>query len=1364
MGSANRPVPGSTTTERVAVAREVLGHLNFSTGKPDPVFERNLNRLCQDLGETDLPRQLQSLLLETLREADGASAAFANCTQAEAVINLTLQGCLPAYRAHHADLLFHLSETELEGPFLLGRMFEAVLAQGEPWDERGRILSGAIHQLNDFVGYRPVAVLENGRRMELYDHERFRPLPIFIEGAGVCEGPHYDLVTATLQFLQDAPQDLLHAAHFYWANMEELAIDLRAHDHMHPVNKRTNYMFGEWDPHQIDVKGHYTRFIIRKIILDALVRWVEEEHGDVPRAERLFDAAAALGGTMLMASSISGSAPETHDSTVTLTSLLPAVARRRDEFYLRLMDQVSGDRRQRLLREAERTQQPFGHVRQYLNMTLAGYGARQVQHREIAYLFARMGYSDASRRQARVIPSASVRFESELQCALGTAGRQLDRGDVDAAAGRLTHIEDLLERGISCGALVDPWNILGFQGQFPLFSSREDAVPDPRIETLLTIVDDVFAVYGRCLSEAAAQGRGDLRNDVSQRFLRLAEWWDRFGSDIIDDLPDVSGHESWESATHVSTALTEWRSAGEAAGDIGFWKQQVERFQSAQAYARVVEALLKRGDAVASMGLLMQWLSQIDEIGFESPRDSIFSMLIRWMRMVTEDPERMSGIDDLRRMFAFLEANAEDFWSVPDLDSVLGSSLLDEAELDEELLEIDEPLEDDEASDEDAMFGAAYEHVTFRDSADDGQWGDTLDDGSSFESTPFELINRTIEPRIKLLNAVAQMWQMAASSLASRTTTGHDDEALVAAVDEWSSQLSEWHRGLLELMRSVWQYQITQSSGDHDANLEFDLQWQVKLYLMHQISTTAISCVHAHRLLNACLKTSADPVEGEPTSQADTIITRMFRAILHRDAEQLATLLPDWLAQIKQRGHLLYVPLEHGGNPEAVLKTQSLQTTLRFLLGALPKLGLLRETWHVLQTVLVVERNSRPSGPAITEFDRAFQVALRGSLQTVARSVASWRFREGQHLSLDGTLVDTTQALIDPYQELWLRHSETMRLSAIDTEGTRRSVDWDTIEAFIRDYGADLFHASQLTLGNVRTILHHGVSHYIDYLTETADPLKPARLITDLEEQRLDRAHAVSCLEFIYSVVVDKFDRFLEYNTTTTQSDYGEKFHCLLDFLRLESRYDRGAWNMTPLTIAHEVLAREGHAEAAFLWEQLCEAQAAELADECLAEYVRLSELHGMRMPAILDHLNKRFVKPLAVNRMLALVGRAMTDARHGDESSPAFARLEEEVEEYLQDSWGSGVDVPEWLQSLGQELERVDADSGGGRPGTTAEVKLPDVTLSRRELKKQFDDWSKPLKRAGRKRGRSTTDDSAGPPPSAPRPPRKRRPKSDES
>ncbi len=1353
MGSAKRSAKLQASSAQSAIAREVLGHLNYSSGKPDPAFQRNLNVLCQEVGTEDRPRKLQQLLSEALREARSSSPAFADCTQVEAVINLTLQGCLPAYRAHHADLLFHLAETDFEGSFLLGRMFEAVLMQGEPWDERGRILSGAVHQLNDFVGYRPVAVLENGRKMELYDHERFRPLPIFIEGAGVSDGPHHDLVAATLQFLQDAPQDLLHAAHFYWENMEELAVDLRAHDHMHPVNKRTNYMFGEWDPHQIDIKGRYTRFIVRKIILDGLVRWVEQEQRDVPRSERLFDAAAAFGGTMLMASSISGSGPGTHDSNVTLTSLLPGVARRRDEFYLRLMEQVGGDRRERLQREAERTQQPFGHIRQYLNMSLAGYGARQVQHREIAYLFARMGYSAASRRQARVIPSASVRFESELQCGLGTAARQLDRGDVEAAAQTLTQVEDMLERGVSCGALVDPWNILGFHGQFPLFSSREDVVPDPRIETLFTIVDELFATYGRCLSESAAQGRGDIGDLVSQKFLRRAEWWDRFGSDVIDDLPDVSGHESWESAMHVATALAEWRGAGESAGDIAFWKLHVERFQSAQAYARVVDALLKKGDAVASMALLMQWLSQIDEIGFESPRDSIFSMLIRWMRLATGQPATATTVGDLERMFAFLEANAEDFWSVPDLDFVVDGGLSDVEITEEELWEAEAAMEEEAEGDSDDVFDAAYEHVTFRDSADDGQWGDTLDDGYSIESTEFELINRSIEPRIKFLNAVAQMWQMAASFLG---TPGADKATQDTGADrrqEWIRQLSEWHEGLLALMKSVWHYPIASSSGDHDANVEFDLQWQIKLYLMHQITTTDISSVHARRLLEACV---ADPTAGRKAprqSEMERGIVSLYRGVLHRDVDLVLGLLPGSLTTIKRRENLLYVPLEHGGNPESVLKTQSLQTTLRFLLGTLPKLGLLSPTWHVLQSVLVMERSSRPNGPAITEFDRAFQIALRRSLETVVRSVASWRFRDASHSSLNETLVEMTKALVEPYQELWLRHSETMRLSAVDTEGPRRGVDWQAIEVFIREYGADLFHASQLTLGNVRTILHQGVSDYLDYLAVETDPLKPVKLIEDLEQGRIERSHAEWCLELIYSIVVDKFDRFLEYNTTTTQSDYGERFHCLLDFLRLEARYDRGAWNMTPLTIAHEVLAREGHAEAAYLWEQLCEEQAAEVADECLAEYHALAQAHGMRMPAILDHLNKRFIKPLAVNRMLALVERSMEDARQGEERSDVFAKLESEIDEYLQDSWGSGIDVPEWLQSLGNEVERVESDSGGGRPGATAEVELRDITLNRRELKRQFDDWRKPLKRP--KGGGAST----GPEPSVgkTKPPRKK-------
>lgn len=39
-----------------------------------------------------------------------------------------------------------------------------------------------------------------------------------------------------------------------------------------------------------------------------------------------------------MASAISGSGPQTYDSSVSLTSLLPIVARQRDHFYQRLLD------------------------------------------------------------------------------------------------------------------------------------------------------------------------------------------------------------------------------------------------------------------------------------------------------------------------------------------------------------------------------------------------------------------------------------------------------------------------------------------------------------------------------------------------------------------------------------------------------------------------------------------------------------------------------------------------------------------------------------------------------------------------------------------------------------------------------------------------------------------------------------------------------------------------------------------------------------------------------------------------------------------------------------------------------------------
>ena len=38
-----------------------------------------------------------------------------------------------------------------------------------------------------------------------------------------------------------------------------------------------------------------------------------------------------------------------------------------------------------------------------------------------------------------------------------------------------------------------------------MFSSREDAIPDQRVETLLEIMADIFGAYSRALGEAAVQ-------------------------------------------------------------------------------------------------------------------------------------------------------------------------------------------------------------------------------------------------------------------------------------------------------------------------------------------------------------------------------------------------------------------------------------------------------------------------------------------------------------------------------------------------------------------------------------------------------------------------------------------------------------------------------------------------------------------------------------------------------------------------------------------------------------------------------------------------------------------------------------------
>ena len=45
-----------------------------------------------------------------------------------------------------------------------------------------------------------------------------------------------------------------------------------------------------------------------------------------------------------------------------------------------------------------------------------------------------------------------------------------------------------------CGAIIDPWNILGFDANFSLFPALENSVRDHRADELVALMDRVLAL------------------------------------------------------------------------------------------------------------------------------------------------------------------------------------------------------------------------------------------------------------------------------------------------------------------------------------------------------------------------------------------------------------------------------------------------------------------------------------------------------------------------------------------------------------------------------------------------------------------------------------------------------------------------------------------------------------------------------------------------------------------------------------------------------------------------------------------------------------------------------------------------------
>jgi hypothetical protein len=1302
------------------LVEEILGYLNFSSGAPDPAFLKNLNDLfgridAQDRGGEPTWRQMGVVLREALPGISRASETFRSVEQAEAALELVFDHALPGYRLHHRDLLFHQKDELLFLPFFIGRTCEAVLRQGPPWKETERIVRGALAALNDYIGYRPVAVLRTAQKIQPYDHEWIRPIPLYIRGAGVSAGPYRELVEAALKILEQTDAAILFDAMFPLEQLDELAVDPRAYDFDHPVNKRPNYLFGQWDMNRLDNAGRCRRFVLQQAALEAMTARLED-HGKLADSEVIFEEATVLAGTMLMGSGISGSRPNAHESTVGLAALVQKIADYRDAFYQRLFARLEGNHAQRLNREAESLKQPFGAARQHFNHYLAERRAEQLQHMHLAQLFARMGYVEAARRQIGVVPAASARMLCDMQCRLTAAHGEIDRGRIEPVVKLLGEIENILHRAIECGAMVDPWNILGFDGQFGLFPWPENSIHDYRIDDLIGLLSDIFTLYIRAGKEAAALGNTAAEGELAGQLRRLTEWWDQFASTEVSEVGGISGRETYQSAQQAASALRAWHEAGAAAGDIAFWRGHVEKFRTAKSYALVLDTLLDHGDLVAAQALLVHWLSRAEAIALAEENYSFNELAVLWMEDLwrpasdsAKEPEKNRFSPAQRWTYAkkfldYLEANAGEFWRVPRLEVFAEGGAAGENE--------DESEQSEDESD--YLFSAAYEHLTYRDSTDDGIDSSLFEAGPDAEECELVFEAERIVGRLAFLAMIAHLWKIAATVSLSADVADHRRDEVLAG---WRDQAAANYRELLELLSAVHRHRIPPPSGAHASMVEYDRRRGVKEMLLESVINTCVDSADAIRMIRAAM---ADPGSlAADARQWEEPMHRVLCAVLRGDAGGVKKVWKELLKTLRPQP-LLYVSLARGGNPHKIVAARSLQGILCRLLAYLPRLGLLCETVQLLETVQGMEFE-HPQGPgAITEFDRVFQIGCKAIVQSLVVSSADWSppGDAAGKLFVDGELIALLEQTAEVLLRCWLAHSRGVRLSVLESVSDERQ--WTRLRKFIQKYGGDLFTQHFMNLGNLRAILLAGVEAYLDWIGEMPDAEARPRLVDDLGG-RLDRADAAYWLGAAVEAVVENYPEYVDYNSITTQSDRGDMLYTLLDFLRLRAGYDRVAWNLRPILLTHEVLVRCGRERAAEIWRKAVADRTGAIAEDCLRRLHALNKKYGMKLPSITERLEEKFIRPLQVDRLCAMVRPAMEELCDGREQT-TFPQLEKLVGQFTRKIAGAGFETPDWLAALEDEAEQVQAP--------LIEDDFPDPYLNLPEARLTLDEARRQIRR----------------------------------
>src|SRR5262249_7854190 len=171
--------------------------------------------------------------------------------------------------------------------------------------------------------------------------------------------------------------------------------------------------------------------------------------------------------------------------------------------------------------------------------------------------------------------------------------------------------------------------------------------------------------------------------------------------------------------------------------------------------------------------------------------------------------------------------------------------------------------------------------------------------------------------------------------------------------------------------------------------------------------------------------------------------------------------------------------------------------------------------------------------------------------------------------------------------------------------------------------------------------------------------------------------------------------------------------------------------------MAHEVLARHGQASTAVRWQESLVQFTRDLARQHVESLARLERQHGIRLGTVSDRVNERFVKPLALDRLCALIEPCLEEARKVEEEAgrPSFQRLQQEMRVYVTSPAGVGLDVPAWLRRLEAEVRRVQASRTSMAALAENFFRVPRREVSHEEVQRQLREWGRagpPARRGG--------------------------------